>query len=61
VLYAILICSDPDCARELEASAEDLEALACECGCTLQALAFYEAEEVEIGPIAAPLELRQAA
>jgi hypothetical protein len=61
VLYAILICSDPDCAQELEGSAEDLEAMACECGCTLEALAFYEVEEVEIAPAAAHLELRQAA
>jgi hypothetical protein len=61
VLYAILICSDSDCAQELEGLAEDLEAMACECGCTLQALAFYEVEEAEITPTAPHLELRQAA
>jgi hypothetical protein len=68
MLYAILICSDPDCAEEFEASGEpaDLDKLACDCGCSLQAIAFDEVEAVEI---AAPLprlrprssELRHAA
>ena len=61
MLYAILICSDPDCARELEGSADELETMACECGCTLQALAFYELEEVEARLAAPDLELRRAA
>jgi hypothetical protein len=63
VLYAILICSDPDCAQDFEGWGEldDFETMACECGCTLQALAFCEAEEVTIRPATSHLELRQAA
>jgi hypothetical protein len=45
MLYAILICSDPACAEELEAWGEpaDFDRLACDCGCTLQAIAYGEA------------------
>jgi hypothetical protein len=45
MLYATLICSDPDCGEELEAWGEagDFDALLCvSCGCELQALAFCE-------------------
>ena len=45
MLYATLICTDQDCAEELEAwgEPEQLEALPCvSCGCQLQALAFCE-------------------
>jgi hypothetical protein len=68
MLYAILICSDPDCAEELEAygELEDFEKLACDCGCTLQAIAFGEAEHVQIAARVRRLpgrraELRRAA
>jgi hypothetical protein len=45
MLYATLICTDPDCAEELEAwgEPEQLEVLLCvSCGCQLQPLAFCE-------------------
>ena len=50
MLYAILICSDPDCAEEIEAypGEVDLEQLVCECGCSMQAIAFGEAEFAEV-------------
>ncbi|HEX2233365.1 MAG TPA: hypothetical protein VHG69_08375 [Thermoleophilaceae bacterium] len=61
MLYAVLICSDEECAQEFEAWGEpdDFERLACECGCALQAIAFCEAQPAEIRPPAAVLELRQ--
>jgi hypothetical protein len=45
MLYALLICTDEDCAEEFEAwgELEDFEHMVCEgCECTLQALAFSE-------------------
>jgi len=50
MLYAVLICSDPQCAEELEAHGElaDFEQLACECGCTLQVISIDEAELVQL-------------
>jgi len=62
MLCAILICSDPDCAQEFERFEHlgDFEKLACDCGCTLEAIAFSEAEPVEIAPGAQRLGLRQA-
>jgi hypothetical protein len=47
VFHALLICSDGACAEELEAYGmrlEELEALACECGCALQVIAVSEVE-----------------
>jgi hypothetical protein len=47
VFHALLICSDERCAEELEAYGtrlEELEALACECGCALQIIAVSEVE-----------------
>ena len=43
---ALLICSDGDCADLFEAygSLEELEALACDCGCSLQILVVEDAE-----------------
>ena len=63
MLYAILICSDQDCAEEFEGWGDpgDFEAMACECGCTLQVIAFSEYQEARIRPIVPRLELRQAA
>jgi hypothetical protein len=45
VLHAVLICSDEACAEEIEAYGtrlDELEALACECGCAMQILAVSE-------------------
>jgi hypothetical protein len=46
VLVATLICSDPDCDEvvELWRELEELEAAICDCGCGLQAIAFFEDE-----------------
>jgi len=52
VLLATLICSDEDCARELDLPVEDLGDLdhaACDCGCTLVLLAV--AEETPVTPV----------
>ena len=57
MFHALLICSDPECTETFEAwagSLEELEALACDCGC---ALALWSISEVEGNP-AEPLELR---
>jgi hypothetical protein len=51
VLVATLICSDEDCAAELELAVEDLDALeaeACVCGCTLVLLAVSEWESAPL-------------
>jgi hypothetical protein len=46
MLHALLICSDDDCTDAFEAwgTIEELEALACECGCALQVISVSEAE-----------------
>jgi hypothetical protein len=46
MVYALLICSDEACADELEATGtlEELDALACECGCALQVIAVSVVE-----------------
>jgi hypothetical protein len=63
MLYATLICSDPDCAEEFEAWGEpdDFEKLICDCGCTLEAIAFCEAQPTLIRVPAGGPELRRAA
>jgi hypothetical protein len=63
MLYATLICSDPDCAQEFEGWGDpaDFERMACECGCTVQAIAFCEYQEAEIRAPAPHFELRRAA
>ena len=63
MLYAMLICSDPDCAEELEAYGEpaDFDRLVCDCGCTLEAISFCEAHPAEISVQPARGELRVAA
>jgi hypothetical protein len=63
MLYAFLICSDEACAEEFEAWGfpDDFDKMACECGCTLQAVAFCEMQAATIQPLAPRLELRQAA
>ena len=47
MVYALLVCSDEDCTHELEApgTLAELEALACDCGCTLEVLSFDEAAD----------------
>jgi hypothetical protein len=47
VYMALLICSDEDCTELFEAhgTLEELEALACDCGCSLEILRLYESEE----------------
>ena len=44
MLYAALICSDEDCTDVFEAygSLEELETLACDCGCALQVISISE-------------------
>ena len=43
---ALLICSDDGCAELFEAygSLDELEALACDCGCALQLMSVSEVE-----------------
>ena len=53
VFHALLVCSDEACPEEVEAYAmrlEELEALACECGCALQLIAVSEVEFEEATP-----------
>jgi hypothetical protein len=47
VFRALLLCADDGCAEVLEAygSLEELEALACDCGCTLELLEISESTE----------------
>ena len=50
VFVARLICSDPACAEELVAEAatlQELEVLACECGCGLDVIGWPDAVEPE--------------
>lgn len=53
LLLARLVCSDAGCAEradEVVTSLEELDALACECGCTWELLAVsLDAEEVTAG------------
>jgi hypothetical protein len=61
VFHVLLICSDEACAEELEAFGtrlDELEALACECGCALQLLAVSEIEFERASP---PVVLARAA
>jgi hypothetical protein len=48
---ALLICSDGNCAEMFEAygSLDELEALACDCGCSLHVLALDEQDCDEQG------------
>jgi hypothetical protein len=45
VFHALVICSDGDCAETFEAwgTLEELQALACDCGCSLEILTLGEA------------------
>jgi hypothetical protein len=44
---ALLLCADGDCADAFEAygSLDELEALACDCGCSLELLEISEAAD----------------
>jgi hypothetical protein len=53
VFHALLICSDEACAEEVEAYGmrlEELEAIACECGCALQLISVSEVEFARAQP-----------
>jgi hypothetical protein len=47
VFRALLVCADGDCAEVFEAygALEELEALACDCGCSLELLEISELDE----------------
>jgi hypothetical protein len=47
MFHATLICSDGDCDATFEAwgTLEELEALACDCGCTLEILTLDECDD----------------
>lgn len=59
MFVARLICSDTDCAEELEVEApsvEELDWLLCDCGCTLEIIAwpdavFREAQVIRLGVV----------
>ena len=55
---ALLLCSDEGCAELFEAhgTLEELEALACDCGCALHILTLQDVEGEELG-----LELERVA
>lgn len=50
---AVLICSDDRCAERFEAtgSLEELDALACDCGCALIVLTLGDAPEPQAVPM----------
>jgi hypothetical protein len=47
MFHALLICSDGDCGDSFEAwgTLDDLETLACDCGCALQLITLESSEE----------------
>jgi hypothetical protein len=51
MFMALLICSDEGCAELFEAygTLEELEALACDCGCSLEILTLQDVEGDEQG------------
>jgi hypothetical protein len=59
MLHALLVCSDDDCTDTFEAwgTLDELETLACECGCALQVIAWSDADGERGGPV----ELQRAA
>jgi hypothetical protein len=63
MFLALLVCSDEACAHEVETwgALEELETLACECGCALQLIALSEVEFVEAEPPVADVWLPLAA
>jgi hypothetical protein len=64
VLFAVLVCSDPDCAAVHEAWCEDceVECLACDlCGCALQTVAVSNVSANGVVAHGVELQLRDAA
>jgi hypothetical protein len=57
VFRALLVCADGDCSEVFEAygSLEELEAIACDCGCSLELLEISETEERNEGFELTPL------
>jgi hypothetical protein len=53
MVYALLVCSHDDCTDEFEAwgTLEELDALACECGCALQLISISEADADPYGEL----------
>lgn len=51
VFRALLVCAEGDCADVFEAygSFEELEALACDCGCSLELLEISDVEDAREG------------
>ena len=49
MFHAVLVCSENECTEVFEAygTLEELEALACDCGCALHVLSVSEAEGAE--------------
>ncbi|MEA2409831.1 MAG: hypothetical protein QOC77_392 [Thermoleophilaceae bacterium] len=52
MFLALLICSDESCTEELETwgTLDELESMACDCGCALQVISVSEVEFVEAEP-----------
>ncbi|MDX6437637.1 MAG: hypothetical protein QOF45_220 [Gaiellaceae bacterium] len=46
MVYALLVCSENDCTDEFEAwgTLEEVESLACDCGCALELMSVSDAE-----------------
>jgi hypothetical protein len=53
MFLALLICSDESCTHELETwgTLEELEAMACDCGCALQLISVSEVEFEDTEPV----------
>lgn len=57
MFHGLLICSDEECDETFEAwgTLEDLESLACDCGCALELLSLDEAAngdaQLELEPV----------
>ena len=47
MFHALVVCSEENCAEVFEAwgTLEELQALACDCGCTLEILTLSEARD----------------
>jgi hypothetical protein len=60
MFYALLICSDESCTEELETwgTLEELEAMACDCGCALQVMSLSEVDFDESAPVVAIVRQR---
>jgi hypothetical protein len=58
MFLALLNCSDEACTHEIESwgTLDELEALACDCGCALQVIALSEVEFVEAAPPPVPAD-----